>query len=100
MALSLIFDGEIINLPYRSNSMNQKSENMTMSKDNIVKNFEKSNNKNERFIDDNGNFIMNRDIQVIVDKVTGVHYLSDSTGGLTPLLDKQGSIVIKKKRKK
>jgi hypothetical protein len=37
--------------------------------------------------------------KVLIDKETGVHYLyheSGYSGGLTPLLDEQGNVVIKK----
>ncbi len=37
--------------------------------------------------------------QILVDKETGVHYLvwkSGYAGGITPLLDKNGNVVVKK----
>ncbi len=33
---------------------------------------------------------------IIKDTVTGVHYLQSHSGGLTPLLDENGNIVIEK----
>ncbi len=33
---------------------------------------------------------------IIKDKVTGVHYLQTHSGGLTPLLDENGNVVIEK----
>lgn len=100
MTLSLIFDGEIINLPFENNSSNQQSGDKSLSKQKRIINSEKSEKRDERFIENNGKYEAHSDIQVIVDKLTGVHYLRDNNGGITPLLDKNGSVVIKKKRKK
>lgn len=36
--------------------------------------------------------------RIIVDSMTGVNYLENSRGGITPLLDKNGVIVIDSKK--
>jgi len=55
--------------------------------------------KESRFIIEKFDKSMTTVTKVIIDKETGVHYLyheSGYSGGLTPLLDANGNVVIKK----
>ncbi len=57
--------------------------------------FEKNDDKKEkRFVVKEGQFTPYGALRVIVDTVTGVNYLWSPESGITPLLDKNGSVVI------
>ncbi|MDE6092637.1 MAG: hypothetical protein K2F73_04590 [Ruminococcus sp.] len=59
--------------------------------------FEKKEKKAKRFVVKEEQGLGFGAVQVIVDTVTGVNYLNtlgNGTGGLTPLLDDKGNVVI------
>lgn len=66
----------------------------------------KSENSNEyrrkevkkRFIERESEFLSMTGYRIIVDSMSGVNYLENSRGGITPLLDKNGAIVIDSKK--
>lgn len=55
--------------------------------------------KEKRFVSEGVESSFMESTKIIIDSETGVHYLfhsSGQSGGLTPLLDSQGKIVVKK----
>lgn len=66
----------------------------------------KSENSNEykmkeikkRFVERESEFFSMSGYRIIVDSMSGVNYLENSRGGITPLLDKNGAIVIDSKK--
>ncbi|MDE5834118.1 MAG: hypothetical protein K2H26_01200 [Ruminococcus sp.] len=57
--------------------------------------FDKKEKKTKRFVVKEEQSLSISTVQIIVDTVTGVNYLSTITG-LTPLLDENGNVVIDK----
>lgn len=52
--------------------------------------------KEGRFVEKESQFINGMCYRIVVDAATGVNYLSTTVGGLTPLIDRNGSIVVNK----
>ncbi|EGO8595104.1 hypothetical protein EH331_10595 [Enterococcus faecalis] len=82
MVLSLVLGDEIIYLHKETGNYSLKG---TLGK---------SKKQDKRFVEKEKQFLNGTCYRIVVDVATGVNYLSTTDGGLTPLIDNTGNIVI------